>query len=190
MRGGCGEQEGGWMGCQAQAPHWDTCLISIQDGWLRRRLIMPFEKWWQRKSVWKSEVHLRLGMKAPLRHCVKALGLSFEAYCIYSMRITASQQSPKRSEKFISWALAILSDECDSCAVRADSCVCVCVSMCAVQCISSGTVKTWLSNLEKVILPLHTHMPTVLSKPLSAGELHQRQWLNTIMCFIFSIVFV
>lgn len=96
-----------------------------------RRLIMPFEEWWQRKSVWKSEVHLRLRMKAPLRHCVKALGLSFEAYCIYSMRITASPQSQKRSEKFISWALAILSDECDSCAVTADSSVCVCVCVCA-----------------------------------------------------------
>lgn len=28
-------------------------------------------------------------------------------------------------------------------------------------------------------------MPTVLSEPLSAGELHTRQWLNTIMCLIF-----
>lgn len=158
---GCEVQHWGWMGCQTQAPLWDTCLISILDEWCRRRLIMPFEKWWQRKSVWKSEVHLHLGMKAALRHCVKALGLSFEAYCIYSMRITASRQSPKRSEKFISWALAILSDECDSCAVRADSrvCVCACARVCVcVQCISSGTVKTWLSNLEKVILPRsHTH---------------------------------
>lgn len=76
--------------------------------------------------------------------------------------------------------------------VRVCTCVYVCVRVRAraVQCISSGTVKTWLSNLEKVILPpLHTHMPTVLSKPLSAGELHKRQLLNTVMCFIFRIVF-
>lgn len=87
---------GGGLGVDRQsAPYWDTCLISIQDGWggvdgwmggrrnrwQYRRLIMPFEKRWRRKAVWKSE-HLSHGMKALLRHCVKALGLSFEAYCI------------------------------------------------------------------------------------------------------------
>lgn len=157
---GCRLQEGGWMGCQAQAPHWDKCLISFQDGWHRRRLIMPCEKWWERKSVWKSEVHLRLGMKAPLRHCVKALGLSFEAYCIYSMRITALRQSPKRSKKFISWALAILSDECDSCAVRANSYVCACVCACAR--VQSNAYHLALSRRgfliwKKWSSPLYTH---------------------------------
>lgn len=109
-------------------------LTSRMDGWQKkrhRRLIMPFGECWQRKSVWKSKVHLHLRMKAALRHCVKALGLSFEAYCIYSVRSTASLQSWKRSQKFISWALAILSDECDSCAVMADSSVCACVCGCA-----------------------------------------------------------
>lgn len=57
LRAGCEAQEWGWMGCQTQAPLWDTRVISIQDEWCRRRLIMPFEKWWQRKislEIWGS----------------------------------------------------------------------------------------------------------------------------------------
>lgn len=156
------------MGCQAQAPYWETCLINIQDWWQKkrhRRLIMPFGECWQRKSVWKSKVHLHLRMKAALRHCVKALGLSFEAYCIYSMRSTASLQSRKRSQKFISWALAILSDECDSCAVMADSCVCVCVCVCG--CMKFNAYHLALPRrgfliLKKWSTPSHTrtHMHT------------------------------
>lgn len=49
---------------------------------------MPFEKRRRRKEVFgkcESE-HLSHRMKALLRHCVKALGLSFEAYCIYEHR--------------------------------------------------------------------------------------------------------
>lgn len=43
---------------------------------------------------------------------------------IVYMSLTNSQHSQMRSKKFISWALAILSDECNSCAVRADCRVC------------------------------------------------------------------
>ena len=46
---------------------------------------MPFEKEWQRRAAWKSE-HLSHRMKALLKHCVKALGLPFKAYCIYEHR--------------------------------------------------------------------------------------------------------
>lgn len=68
-------------------------------------------------------------------------------------------------------------------------CACALVRARAVQCISSGTVKTWLSNLEKVIHPPHTHMPTVLSVPLSAGESHKLRRLNAIICFILRWLF-
>ncbi len=49
---------------------------------------MLFEKRRRRKAVFKKSKseHLSHRMKALLRHCVKAFGLSFEVYCTYEHR--------------------------------------------------------------------------------------------------------
>lgn len=119
-----------------------------RNRWQYRRLIMPFEKRWRRKAVWEKNENLSISVPG-WKRCSGIVTKHLDSHLrlIVYMSIRNLQQSQKCSKKFISWAPAILSDECDSCAARVDWCVCVYV--CVFQCVSSGTVKAWLSNLEK-----------------------------------------
>lgn len=63
---------------------------------------MQFEKRRRSKASWKRRILASQRMKALLRHCVKALGLSFEAYCIYEHHKFPAQPKVLQEIHFLS----------------------------------------------------------------------------------------
>lgn len=154
-----------------------------RNRWQYRRLIMPFEKRRRRKAV-LEKANLSISVTGWKRRSgIVSKHLDSHLRFIVHMSIANLQQSQKCSKKSISWAPAILSDECDSCAARVDWCVC---SNAYHLALSRHGFLIWKNGKVTFCSFTLAHPPSILSERLSAGGL--RQWLDTIMHFIRKIV--
>ena len=126
-------------------------------------------------------------------HCSGIVSKHLDSHLrlIVYMSITYLQQSQNCSKKFISWAPAILSDECDSCAAPVDWCVCMCGCSNAYHlALSRHSFLIWRNGKVTFYSFTLTHMPTILSERLSAAELQHTQWLYKIIHFIGKIFLI